>query len=58
MAVGFDMNTLDDVAAYAHEVYLAYVKAGFTPDQAMELLFHHLRLSDENSRLDERHGQT
>ena len=31
------MNTIADAAIYYHEVFLSFVAAGFTPEQALEL---------------------
>ncbi len=31
-------ENLNDVAALHHEIYLSYVKAGFSEEQALELL--------------------
>lgn len=32
------INTLDESAAALHEMYLSYMRAGFTRDQAMQLV--------------------
>lgn len=33
-----DFGTLDAAAVGIHEMYLAYVRAGFSPDQALTLV--------------------
>lgn len=37
------LTPLEQTAAAAHEVYLAYVGAGFTPKQALYLVGQHAR---------------
>ncbi len=38
MAESLSAENLNDVAILHHEVYLSYVKAGFSEEQALELL--------------------
>jgi hypothetical protein len=39
--------TIDEGATGLHEIYQSYVRAGFTEEQAMDLLKHSLRVNHE-----------
>ncbi len=39
-----EFTTLQSGAYAVHEVYLSYINAGFTPEQAMQLVITHLQM--------------
>lgn len=39
-----DISTFDEAAIITHEMFVAYLRAGFTGDQAMTLVLHHLSM--------------
>ena len=41
------INTMDEAAAGTHEMFMSYVRAGFTEDQALKLVMHNLRVAHE-----------
>jgi len=51
------IQTLDEAAAGTHEMFSAYLRAGFTEEQAMRLLMQQLRLAHECPGHSE-HGET
>lgn len=34
---GFQINSVDEMATFVHEVYLSFVRSGFTENQAFNL---------------------
>ncbi len=38
-----ELVSLDEAAVILHEMYSSYVRAGFTKDQALELIKEHVR---------------
>jgi len=47
--------TIEDNAVAIHEVFLSYCKAGFTEDQAMQLVIAHINGTSGGGQHESRH---